>query len=173
MTVKVSNPGINLREKLSSLDFGTLPYHKMPPGSIVQVVYGERDSSSLLNSTNNWVDTGLTATISPKRNNSKILVGWTHYECYVANESGGLQIGTWRDSSLIFADTTSTTLGYVVGASNNYFNVSLHGALDTPSYVLGQKLVYKTTFRSSYDAKTVVTFSDNSNGYLTLMEIAQ
>ena len=37
MTVIVQKPEFNLRDKLSELDFHTVPYHKMPTGSIVQV----------------------------------------------------------------------------------------------------------------------------------------
>ena len=37
MTVIVQKPEFNLRDKLSELDFHTVPYHKMPMGSIVQV----------------------------------------------------------------------------------------------------------------------------------------
>ena len=36
MTVIVQKPEFNLREKLSELEFGTLPYQKMPAGSIIQ-----------------------------------------------------------------------------------------------------------------------------------------
>lgn len=36
MTVNVSKPAFNIREKLSELEFGHLPYEKMPAGSVVQ-----------------------------------------------------------------------------------------------------------------------------------------
>ena len=38
MTVIVQKPEFNLREKLSELEFGTLPYEKMPAGSVIQYV---------------------------------------------------------------------------------------------------------------------------------------
>jgi hypothetical protein len=37
MTIKVSKPSINLREKLSELDFDKVPFQKMPAGSVLQV----------------------------------------------------------------------------------------------------------------------------------------
>ena len=37
MTVRVSKPEFNLREKLSELDYSQVPYEKMPAGSIIQV----------------------------------------------------------------------------------------------------------------------------------------
>ena len=36
MTVRVSKPAFNLREKLTELD-GQVPYEKMPVGSVIQV----------------------------------------------------------------------------------------------------------------------------------------
>ena len=36
MTIRVSKPEFNLREKLTELDYSTLPYDKIPPGGIVQ-----------------------------------------------------------------------------------------------------------------------------------------
>ena len=36
MTVRITKPEFNLREKLSELDYSTLPYDKIPPGGIVQ-----------------------------------------------------------------------------------------------------------------------------------------
>ena len=37
MTVRITKPEFNLREKLTELDFGRVPYQKMPAGSIIQV----------------------------------------------------------------------------------------------------------------------------------------
>ena len=39
MTVRVSKPAFNLRNKLTESDYGTIPYHKMPPGSIIQQTF--------------------------------------------------------------------------------------------------------------------------------------
>tara|TARA_B100001057_G_scaffold48262_1_gene43039 strand:- start:245 stop:793 length:549 start_codon:yes stop_codon:yes gene_type:complete len=35
MTVRITKPEFNLREKITELDFGQVPYHKMPAGSII------------------------------------------------------------------------------------------------------------------------------------------
>ena len=37
MTIKVTKPSINLREKLSELDFDKVPFQKMPAGSVVSI----------------------------------------------------------------------------------------------------------------------------------------
>ena len=39
MTIRVSKPEFNLREKLTELDYGQVPYEKMPAGSVVQVAF--------------------------------------------------------------------------------------------------------------------------------------
>ena len=35
MTVRVSKPEFDLRGKILDLDYSQVPYHKMPPGSII------------------------------------------------------------------------------------------------------------------------------------------
>ena len=39
MTINVSKPEFNLRDKLNQLDYGNVPYEKMPAGSIIQYNY--------------------------------------------------------------------------------------------------------------------------------------
>ena len=74
MTVRITEPEFNLREKLTELDYGQVPYEKMPVGSIIQVVSAYKGDSFSTSSTT-FVDiTGLSATITPRFLNSKILV---------------------------------------------------------------------------------------------------
>tara|TARA_S200000501_G_scaffold76256_1_gene68055 strand:- start:9 stop:536 length:528 start_codon:yes stop_codon:yes gene_type:complete len=47
MSVRVEKQEFGLREKLAELDYGKLPYHKMPVGTIIQV----RQSQSSTNTT--------------------------------------------------------------------------------------------------------------------------
>ena len=44
MTIRVEKPAFNLRSKLNDLDFGQVPYQKMPAGSIIQVKSLEFDT---------------------------------------------------------------------------------------------------------------------------------
>ena len=53
MTVRVTKPAFNLREKLSELDYSRVPYDKMPAGSIIQTNYTRFDYSG----TNNEFET--------------------------------------------------------------------------------------------------------------------
>jgi len=76
MTVRITKPEVNLREKLSELDYGRVPYHKMPAGSIIQVKSLEYDTIfSSSHSGTQYVDvTDFNLDISPRFNTSKILI---------------------------------------------------------------------------------------------------
>ena len=80
MTVRVSKPEFNLREKLTELDYSRVPYEKMPAGSVIQVVFDSTTTEATRHHGNNGgtethiFDTNLSATISPKFASSKILV---------------------------------------------------------------------------------------------------
>ena len=89
MTVKITKPEINVREKLAELDYAKVPFQKMPSGSVVQVqqVYQSRVARSataivegnvgingnIATSSTSWVSTGLTKTINIQEGN-KILM---------------------------------------------------------------------------------------------------
>ena len=44
MTVNITKPDFNLREKLKELDYARLPYEKMPAGSVIQTKFVTRNS---------------------------------------------------------------------------------------------------------------------------------
>ena len=44
MTVRISKPEFNLREKLTELDYSQVPFQKMPAGSVVQTVVNYPES---------------------------------------------------------------------------------------------------------------------------------
>ena len=54
MTVRVSKPKFNLREKLSELEFSTLPHHKIPPGGIVQSKVKYSNNTVFTTSAQSW-----------------------------------------------------------------------------------------------------------------------
>ena len=73
MTVRVSKPEFNLREKISELDFDRVPYQKMPSGSIIQLVAGETQFRTATSS-QTYQPTDMFATISPKFATSQIYI---------------------------------------------------------------------------------------------------
>ena len=73
MAVKFTKPEINVREKLAELDYGKVPYHKMPAGSVIQYA-SISTGTSISTSSTSYVDTGIDILFSPKLANSKVLV---------------------------------------------------------------------------------------------------
>ena len=73
MTVYANKPEINIREKLKELDYGHVPYHKMPSGSVIQYASISTGTSFSTSSTS-YVDSGVDIFFSPTFTNSKIQV---------------------------------------------------------------------------------------------------
>ena len=76
MTVRISKPEFNLREKLTELDYDRVPYEKMPAGAIIQVVDHKADNSPTTTSGTYADITGTSFDIYPKFHTSKIFVSW-------------------------------------------------------------------------------------------------
>jgi hypothetical protein len=73
MTVKITKPEINIREKLTELDYSTVSYEKMPAGSVIQTV-SETYNTRIATGSTTFVSTGFYVEINPKFKNSKIFV---------------------------------------------------------------------------------------------------
>ena len=79
MAIRIEKPKFNLREKLSELEFSTLPYHKIPPGGIVQskVKYSNNTTFSTSNASWTSLDTvgqaDYTMKFTPRFLGSKLL----------------------------------------------------------------------------------------------------
>lgn len=86
MTVNVSKPAFNIREKLSELEFGHLPHEKVQPGGVLQIVTKEVVNSFAATTQNGVNVTGWYIDVSPKRENSIF-----HYETHwsVTNNTAG------------------------------------------------------------------------------------
>ena len=76
MTVRITKPEFNLRENISELDFGRVPYEKMPAGSIIQVVDHKADDHPSTNSSSYSDIAGTSFDVYPKFYSSKIFVSW-------------------------------------------------------------------------------------------------
>ena len=78
MTVRISKPEFNLREKLSELDYSRVPYEKMPAGSIIQTNYTRFDYSGTNNefetTSSSYQATPFLVNISPKFSTSIIKI---------------------------------------------------------------------------------------------------
>ena len=142
------------------------------PGHVVQVVSAAM-SSAVTNSTQAWVDTSLSASITPSSSNSKILVLVTHPAIVTRTVSdnwlGGIKL--LRDSTVI-----GNGANYTMGQTHQNGTLSGSGAtwwwwtsheLDSPATT--SSITYKT--QSYADSSGSVTAS--TKGRMTLMEIAQ
>lgn len=180
MTVYASKPEINVREKLKELDYGHVPYEKMPAGSVVQVanatgdngiIYNTGTSPSLLGSTQ---DTPYTGSIFPKFSNSKIFVNIS-FSVLLRDQGGSAAIGLhlYRNGTLL-SPTLSTS-------PHEFFNsngglVGSRGAytyLDTPNTTEEVTYLLRVYFRTGYTGQIIEFDSRNSVWTVTMMEIAQ
>ena len=70
MTVRITKPEFNLREKLTELDYDRVPFQKMPIGSIIQVKTAQRADILTLTALGDILET----TFTPLKSNSRILI---------------------------------------------------------------------------------------------------
>jgi len=141
-------------------------------GQVLQVInttYGTLTSTT----STSLSDTGLTASITPKFSNSKILVFVNMNGCYKANTDTSMQFVLLRGSTQILlmddivAYTGSSTLNAIGSSSASY--------LDSPATT--SATTYKVQFASSTSGRAVYvqnynSASGNSKSTITLMEIA-
>jgi|TARA_B110000459_G_scaffold187564_1_gene220011 hypothetical protein len=120
MTVKITKPELNLREKISELDYSKVPYEKMPAGSVVQtqftILTGSGTANEAETTSSTYQQTNHTVTISPKFKNSIIRIDMapntkqnsgTAYQTlaiYKNIAGGGWEFGT----TFAFGSTVST-----------------------------------------------------------------
>ena len=135
-------------------------------GKVVQVVSGST-STQVTNTANSYIDTGLTASITPSSTSNKILV--------VVQQSIKKDAGnTWCDVILL-RDSTQigifASIAYNGVSEHNYIGIGAGCSfLDTPSST--SSLTYKTQFRNVAATSSVFAQTDNGLSSITLMEIA-
>jgi hypothetical protein len=139
------------------------------PGGVVQVVQGTT-STRIAISTGTYTFTGLTATITPKFNNSKILVQIEQQGCKATLiQTGDINLRLQRNSTDIY----KFALGYFYGNVTTEFRSGISGCyLDSPATT--NATVYRTMFAAN-DGGSCTVQNDNANtiSTITLMEIAQ
>jgi hypothetical protein len=154
----------------ASLASGVPSAAKLPAGSVIQVVQTTY-STVVTTSGTTFIDTGLTATITPTSSSNKILVIVCQNGLNVSNAGTGIPIKLLRGSTLIT---------YVGGVYQSYINdvnsINLPGAytcyLDSPATT--SATTYKTQFArqdgsGNVQVQTFGSLGDTST--MTLMEI--
>ena len=170
MTVKVSKPAINVREKLAELDYGHVPYHKMPAGSVIQVATGSTTAWSAFNSTG-FAASGLSAYISPKSATSKILISVSINGIYKNVSSHYIIFRLYKDGVAI--DSMSDNYGQNLaefGGSFSYQHLYSPNSTETAHY----ELRLRGSVSGSFGINNYGLSGNNqSRSTITLMEIAQ
>ena len=139
----------------------------MPTGSVLQVVQGST-GTSVESTTTTYVDTGLSASITPSSTSSKILV--------TVHQNGGLKesAGSGVLVQLLRGSTVLTKLTHAAGY-NNQAQVAYLGAisteyLDSPSTT--SAVTYKTQYANNQSISSSHLQVGSTTSFITLMEIA-
>jgi hypothetical protein len=160
----LTTPALGTPSALVLTNATGLPRAALPTGSVLQVVNATY-STSTINSTTTYADTGLTATITPTSATSKILV--------LVNQSG-VNNDTINSGTSVQLLRTSTSLvvfasffgfggnGVVMGASACY--------LDSPATT--SATTYKTQFKRGGGSNNAFVQDNSSTSTITLLEIA-
>lgn len=198
MAIRVEKPAFNVREKLTELDSASIPYERMPKGSVIQVqhkyfpdytVVGQRTTPTKFFDVN----------IYPKRKRSKFLVNalvyYSHGGMGSSNADGyDIFFFLFRDNQAIHINSNLTrSFGYTnnnawyktdvpmsstITHSFNYF--ALHETvqmLDDPQdYEVGEPINYSLRFMCQ-NTLTLnrANISNGQNGgtsSITVMEVA-
>ena len=122
MTVRITKPEFNLREKLTELDYSRVPYEKMPAGSVIQVAFNSLYGSAIGTTSSSFQDSGLFVDISPRFATSKIIVS-ASVDAQTGNASGkGVEYTFFRQ---VDGTATNSSTNLLESASNkNYITYS-------------------------------------------------
>jgi hypothetical protein len=133
---------------------------------VLQVVQGTY-STATSSSTNTYVTTGLTATITPSATSSKIL-------CIVQQSGVGKDNNTYAELSLYRGASSiiafDTSAGFTGTATSNYVGTVGTVFLDSPATVAAT--TYTTYFKSGAGVASVTVQNNASTSTIILMEIS-
>ena len=136
----------------------------MPSGSVLQVVNGST-TTGISTTSSTYVDTNLTATITPRFISSKILILISQSGISVGTSASGVNCRILRDSTQLIQFAMYymySTTGAPVGASANY--------LDSPATT--SAITYKTQYQRGTGSGYVYMNDNNATSTITLLEIS-
>jgi len=147
----------------------TIPRGTLPTGSVLQVVNGST-SSQTSTSSNAYLDTGLTATITPTSATSKILALIDQSGVYAdGNNNAGVDVFIFRGATQL-----AKIGGRVAGDKASGVNMSIGSVtssyLDSPATT--SATTYKTQFLAVSSTATAYVQVYSALSTITLMEIA-
>ena len=178
MSVIVTKPEFNLRDKLNELD-GRIPYERMPSGSVIQVRYthiASGGSSQYNSNSTTYNDTGQYVLISPRFSTSQVLVSLGG-QIYATNSSHHSYVAIVRDN---FIGSGSHNTNNALFHSSALWESSGPGQaanisqqfLDSPGTT--KEVKYSMYVKSDNTNNTVyINGSSHSDAYIMAMEIKQ
>jgi len=166
MTISVTKPSVNLREKLNELDFDRVPFQKMPAGSVLQTkVINTASSSHAITTSTTPIASGLELTITPYISTSKLIITLNINQQITGGTYG--QHFLYRDGTNITAGTLGAWEGNT--SANVVNNVSL---CVTEASESTTTRTYQHYFLSS-NGSTLYGLHAQTPRFLSIMEIAQ
>lgn len=137
---------------------------------ILQVVQGTY-STQVLNATDQYVDTGLSATITPSSTSSKVLIFVNQTGCYksAGNLNSGLNLLLVYGANITLSLFAYFGLYTATALQNrgNFDHVYLHSPNTTSA------ITYKTRFLNTFNGAEVgVQVGNVTNSTITLMEVS-
>ena len=181
MTVRITKPAFNLREKITELDFDRVPYEKIPVGSVVQVKKDQLYGNGQVNTTSgSFQDSGLFIDFYPKFANSRLLIE-PHFNASTGSASAsGLEWTVYRQ-----IDGTATSSSFnVMGSSDLGRNIAytspsgyMHesGAStildDKPQTI--KKVQYRLFFRSHNGSTNVGVARNWGGAHIKVTEVRE
>ena len=135
-------------------------------GGVIQVRYGFTTTQTV-NNTSTYADTGLSATITPTRSDSKIIV-MASLNCVQKNNNTYVKVRVVRDSTEIAKIDEGS--GYTNDSSNNIVgSISCH-LLDSPATT--SEVTYKLQFASVSNISTTLVQVNSALSSMILMEVS-
>ena len=143
MTVRITKPAFNLRSQITELD-GTIPYNRMPPGSVIQYVTPPHTwiNNRFSTTSNSYVNTGYHVKITPRRADSKIVL-YGNFSCnhqnsnYVYVRFYNATRGRYVERDIQSGTHNDGLYESAVGNTTSWFQMPLE-AVDVPGTTLQQ-----------------------------------
>jgi hypothetical protein len=135
-------------------------------GNVLQVVHYLWQSQTSTTNTS-YTDSGLTATITPSSTSSKILVIGSANGVHTQAATTGVRVGLFNGATEL--TTPQFYAAYDTSSTDNQINVPF-SHLHSPNSTSAQTYIIK--FYRNAGSGTVIIGANNSNSFMTLMEIA-
>jgi len=178
MTIRANKPFFNIREKIKELDFFRLPYQKMPPGSVVQVVFNQSNTANNQSTVPaNTEHLSIPDTLfTPKLPGSKILI-FGSMNFWYQHSSDTVIYGFPRIKRNGVAYKDAQAAEHIVNGASEIGWKASYDFLDEIPYTLGETITY-TGYWFHTQPNNVSTMQINRattarGSSITIMEIAQ